>query len=84
MVRRMEEIVEHLIIFIALLLIPVVIFICIAAAIKRSKKLAKLALVLAVVSLAAIVRGNYSEFWHVGGCLDMGGGYNYERQECEF
>lgn len=80
----MEEIVEYLILFIAMMLMPVAIFICIAAAIKRSKKLAKLALIMAVVFLAAIVRASYSEFWHIDGCLDMGGGYNYENQECEF
>ncbi|WP_339846664.1 hypothetical protein [uncultured Halopseudomonas sp.] len=80
----MEAIVEYLMLFTGLLLVPVAISLFIAAALKKSKKLAKLALVLAAVSLALLVREHYSEFWSVDSCMDMGGRYNYEQQDCEY
>ncbi|WP_044616195.1 hypothetical protein [Gynuella sunshinyii] len=80
----MEVIVEYLMFFAALLLLPVAISFFIAAALKRSKKLAKLGLALAAVSLAVLVRQHYSEFWRVDSCMDSGGRYNYEQHECEF
>lgn len=84
MAGRMEVIVEYLMLFTALLLVPVATSLFIAAAFKRSKKLAKLGLALVVVSLAVLVRQHYSEFWRVDSCMDSGGRYNYEQHECEF
>ena len=75
---------EYALFFLGLLLVPITLAIFGMAAFQRNRRMAIIGMVCLAISVFAFARVRYAQFWEIDACLDHGGSYNYEIEQCEY
>ena len=79
-----EILIEYALIGLAVLLIPLGIMLALAGFRRRQRQLLAVGIACVVLSGVLWWRTGHAEFWVVDRCLDAGGRYDSQAQECEF
>ena len=79
-----ESLIEHTLIGIAVLLIPLGLALVLVGFRRRQHQRLVVGIGCIILSTVLWWRTSHAEFWMVDECLDAGGRYDYQAQVCQF
>lgn len=79
----MDAIAEYALFLLGLMSLPAALVLFGVAAVRRSRRVARIGVILLGISALAFARVRYAQFWEIDACLDRGYSYDYERKRCE-